>query len=145
MTNQDSNKILIQLKEESVSGTTLTTLAGQTSASIEITKEMIEYTSKTTVEGGVPVRKYLPTRSTSTISIEALYDPTGTLTSADILEICYNGAKVQFALGDNTNGNKVIKGFGYLSAGSNTYDMDSVAAGSFTLQVDGGLTFETVS
>ncbi|MDR7130688.1 hypothetical protein J2X69_003045 [Algoriphagus sp. 4150] len=144
MTNQDSNKILIKFKEIDDVGTPVV-LAGQTSASLDLTKEMIEYTSKTTTEGGIPVRKYLPTRSTATINVEALYDPTGAMTIAEVLEIVYNGTKVDFVLGDDSASNTVISGEGYFSAGSHSYDMDSVATGSFTIQVDGGLSFDTVS
>ncbi|ERM82387.1 hypothetical protein P872_18500 [Rhodonellum psychrophilum GCM71 = DSM 17998] len=141
MNNIDGNKILIKLNPDSEAGDTTIVLAGQTGASIEINKEMIEYTSKTTTVGGIPVRKYLPTRSTSTISVESLYDPTGDLTQDEILEMCYNGVYVRFTLGHTGAGSKNVSGKGYISSASNDFGMDSTSTGSFTIQVDGGLTF----
>lgn len=142
--NIDNNKILISLNDDSVTGTTVTVLAGQTGGSIEIEKEMIEFTSKSSVVNGVPVRRYLPTRSTATINIETLYDPTGQLDQQQVMELAYEGKLVRFAIGTGIAGSKVIKGKGYLSSASADFGMDSVQTGSFTLQVDGGLDFTTV-
>jgi|SRR5690554_3509243 len=142
--NTDSNKILIKLMEASDSGEPVV-LAGQTSASLEFSSEMREYTSKTTVDAnGIPVRRYLPSRFGATISLESLYDPTGTLTNHDVMEMCYNQAKVKFILGDSAVGSKVIKGDGFISAASGSFAQDATASGSFTIQVDGGVVFETV-
>lgn len=143
--NIDGNKILISLNDDAVSGTTVVVLAGQTGGSIEIEKEMIEFTSKTTVANGVPVRRYLPTRSTATINIETLYDPTGNLSQQEVIELAYEGKLVRFSIGTGVIGSKVISGKGYLSSASSDFGMDSTNTGSFTLQVDGGLTFETVA
>jgi len=142
--NINGNLILVKLEDTAISGSAVRVLAGQTAGSIEVQKEMIEYTSKTTVEGGVPVRKYLPTRSTSTITIDSLYDASGVLNQQEVFEMCYNGKNVRFSLGTAISGSKVITGNGYLSAASSTFDQDSVTGASFTLQVDGGLTFGTV-
>jgi hypothetical protein len=142
--NADSNKILIKLKDKTDSGQPIV-LAGQTSVGLEMTNDMREYTSKTTVdENGIPVRRYLPTRFGATISVEALYDPTGVLTAQDVFELCYNQAKIDFALGDGSIGTKVVKGEGFLSSASGTYNMDETSSASFTIQIDGGLVFETV-
>lgn len=143
--NIDGNKILISLNDDAVSGTTVVVLAGQTGGSIEIEKEMIEFTSKTTVANGVPVRRYLPTRSTATINIETLYDPTGNLSQQEVIELAYEGKLVRFSIGTGVIGSKVISGKGYLSSASSDFGMDSTNTGSFTLQVDGGLTFGTVA
>ncbi|SIS88563.1 phage tail tube protein [Belliella pelovolcani] len=143
--NIDGNKILISLSDDAVTGNTVTVLAGQTGGSIEIEKEMIEFTSKTTVDNGVPVRRYLPTRSTATINIETLYDPTGGLSQQDVMELAYQGKLVRFSIGTGVVGSKVISGKGFLSSASSDFGMDSTTTGSFTLQVDGGLSFGTVS
>lgn len=142
--NIDGNKILIKIEDAAVSGSAVRTLAGQTAGSIEVQKEMIEYTSKTTVAGDVPVRKYLPTRSTATISVDSLYDASGTLDQSEVFEMCYDGTKVRFSIGTGVSGSVVITGGGYISAASQTFDMDSTTAASFTIQVDGGLNFSTV-
>ncbi len=146
MNTNNGNKILIKLADDSAGSGTPVVLAGQTSGSLSIQKEMLEYTSKTTVDAdGVPVRRYIPTRSTSTISITALEDPTGTLVASDILEMTYKGVPVVFAVGDTATGSVVVSGSGFLSQSDTTFDMDAVTTGNFTLQVDGGLTFETLS
>ncbi|WP_200974428.1 phage tail tube protein [Echinicola sp. 20G] len=146
MNTADSNKVLIKLKDASDGVGSVEVLAGQTSANLEIQREMREYTSKTTVDGnGVPVRRYTPTRVTSTISLESLYDPSGTLTQDDLMEMCYDGILVEFVLGNDVSGSKVAKGEGYLSSASGSYSMDETASASFTIQVDGGITFETVA
>lgn len=143
--NSDSNKILIKLKDKSDIGEPIV-LAGQTSAGLEFTTDMREYTSKTTVDAnGIPVRRYLPTRFGSTISIESLYDPSGTLTNHDVMEMCYSQTKIEFVLGDAAVGSKVIKGEGYISSASGSYSMDETASGSFSIQVDGGVVFETIN
>ncbi|WP_215225855.1 phage tail tube protein [Echinicola shivajiensis] len=145
MNNQDSNKILIKIKDNADTGATETVLAGQTSASLEITKEMREFTSKTTVDGnGIPIRRYIPTRVTSSISIESLQDASGSLSSHELIEMCYDGVLVDFALGGSSTGDRIAKGSGYLSSASGSYAMDETVSGSFTLQIDGGLTFEDV-
>lgn len=141
----DGNKILLSLEDDSVTGLTVRVLAGQTAGSIEVQKEMIEFTSKTTVENGTPVRRYLPTRSTSTISVETLYDPSGALDQSEVFELCYEGKLVRFSIGTGISGSKVISGKGYLSSASNSFDMDSTNGASFTIQVDGGLTFGSVA
>src|SRR5690606_1799466 len=143
--NADSNKVLIRLKDKSESGEPVV-LAGQTSASIEMTNDVREYTSKTTVdENGVPVRKYLPTRFGATISLESLYDPSGDLGMEDIWKICYNQKKVEFALGTGEIGSTVIKGEGFLTSTSGSFSQDETASGSYSIQIDGGIKFETVS
>ncbi|MBS9525912.1 hypothetical protein KI659_17965 [Litoribacter alkaliphilus] len=143
--NSNANKVLIKLKDKTDSGEPIV-LAGQTSTSIDFTNDVREYTSKTTVDAnGVPVRRYLPTRFGATISIESLYDPTGTLTNGDILEMCYNQVAVDFLLGNDESGSKVIKGAGFISSASASFGMDETSSSSFTLQVDGGITFETVA
>ncbi len=146
MNTNNANRILIKLVEDEGGSETPIVLAGQTSGSLAIEKELLEYTSKTTVDAnGVPIRRYLPTRSTSTISITALEDPTGTLKSSDILELTYKGGKVKFAVGDTLSGSIVVSGSGYLTSSDTTFDMDAVTTGSFSLTVDGGLTFETIT
>lgn len=146
MNNSQGNKILIKLVETTTGSETPVVLAGQTSGSLDFQKEMLEYTSKTTVDAnGVPVRRYLPTRSTTSINITALEDPTGTLKASDILEMCYKGSKVKFAVGDTAVGAVVVKGDGFLTSASTSFDMDAVTTGTFTLQIDGGVTFETVT
>ncbi|NHE57955.1 phage tail tube protein [Cyclobacterium plantarum] len=146
MNNSDSNKILIKLVENTETPGTPVVLAGQTSASLEITKEMREYTSKTTVDANdVPVRRYMPTRSTISISVESLYDPTGTLKQDEIFEMCYNGTKIDFVMGDSIAGSKTAKGSGFISSASGSFSMDETASASFTIDVDGGLEFETIS
>lgn len=144
--NINGNLILLSLADDlAVSGTTVTVLAGQTSGSIEVQKELIEYTSKTTVEGGIPVRKYIPTRSTSTINVDSLYDPSGDMDQEEVFEMCYNGKLIRFSVGTGVAGSKVITGKGYISSASSTFDMDSSTSASFSIQVDGGLTFGTVA
>ena len=145
MNTNNANKILIKLVEDEGGSETPIVLAGQTSGSLSIEKELLEYTSKTTVDGnGVPIRRYLPTRSTSTISITALEDPTGTLKASEILQLCYNGATVKFAVGDTVTGSVVVSGSGFLTSSDTSFDMDAVTTGTFSLTVDGGLTFDTI-
>ena len=74
-----------------------------------------------------------------------LEDPTGTLVASEILEMCYKGVPVIFAVGDTAIGAVVVSGTGFLSQSDTSFDMDAVTTGNFTLQVDGGLTFDTVS
>jgi hypothetical protein len=146
MNKIEGNRILIKLVESPSGAGTPVVLAGQTSGSLGITKEMLEYTSKTTVDGaGIPVRRYLPTRSGATISVTALEDPSGDLKASEIYEMCYDGIKVKFAVGDTAVGSTVIGGSGFLTGADASFDMDSPVSGSFTLQVDGGLTFTTVT
>jgi hypothetical protein len=145
MNRIEGNKILIKLVEAPLGSETPVVLAGQTSGSLGITKEMLEYTSKTTVDaGGIPVRRYLPTRSGATISVTALEDPSGTLKQSALYKMAYDGVKVKFAVGDSAGGSVVISGTGFLTGADASFDMDSPVSGSFTLQVDGGLTFATV-
>jgi hypothetical protein len=145
MNNIDGNKILISINRTSAGATaSQIVLAGQTSGSLSIDKEMIEYTSKTTIESGVLVRKYIPTRSTATIQVTALEDPTGVLKASDLLEICYEGTKVNFVVGATASGSMTIGGAGYLSSSEASFDQDAVVTGNMTIQVDGGLTFGTI-
>lgn len=146
MNKIEANKILVKLVEAPLGSESPVVLAGQTSGSLGITKEMLEYTSKTTVDtNGVPVRRYLPTRSGATISVTALEDPSGALKQSEIYKMAYEGAKIKFAVGDSVEGSTVISGSGFLTSADATFDMDSPVSGSFTIQVDGELTFSTVS
>jgi len=143
--NADSNKVLIKLKDKSESGDVVV-LAGQTSTSLEMQNDMREYTSKTTVdENSVPVRRYIPTRFGATISLEALYDPTGGLSMKDVWKLCYQQKRIEWALGTDEAGSEVIKGEGFLQTASGTFNQDETTSGSFSIQVDGGLNFDTVS
>ena len=57
----------------------------------------------------------------------------------------YKGVPVLFAVGDTATGSVVVSGTGFLSQSDTSFDMDAVTTGNFTLQVDGGLTFETIT
>ena len=119
-----------------VDGSTPVTLGHTTSATLTITHELPESTSK----DSSGFQEVISGLRSGEISFEGLVDYTDTLNHDEIFTMVSNRSKVDFTFGTIITGDAVLSGEGFISSLEINADMESAVTFSGTIVTTGAIT-----
>ena len=119
-----------------VDGSTPVTLGHTTSATLTITHDLPESTSK----DSAGFQEVISGVRSGEISFEGLVDYTDTLNHDEIFTMVSNRSKVDYSFGTAVSGDAVLSGEGFISSLEINADMESAVTFSGTIVTTGAIT-----
>lgn len=124
---------------------TLKTLVGEISSELSLTADMIETTTKDSVDAsGNPVKTYIAGESGFTFSVEGLHDPSGDWSVSQIVTALKAGTSHTFQFGGTELGDKYFSGTGLFSGVTFSPSKNEAPSVSSEIQGTGELVEGTV-